>query len=225
MGMSTTDGITLGALARLNVSDSTRLWGPSHLLLVKPFSRDDSAPVLIDTPSRTVSDEASDEFEALSTAQLTFGEEMVNFYVSPHAIVVPVKSTGRNEFTYSVTIGRARNCDIVLDDSRVSKAHCSITPPPGWPAIKGIWKILDLKSTNGTYVLTGSGKIPVSRNKPQRLPVHSELMIGPVSAVFMDPEGLNSVLEHAIEQWKKETQEIDRGKVDDLMHGDQTASF
>jgi pSer/pThr/pTyr-binding forkhead associated (FHA) protein len=40
-------------------------------------------------------------------------------------------------------IGRSRECDIVLDDSNVSRRHAELTPRAGG------WAITDLGSTNG----------------------------------------------------------------------------
>jgi len=45
------------------------------------------------------------------------------------------------------TIGRSRECDIVLDDSNVSRKHAEIRP-----GTQGRWTIADLGSTNGVRV-------------------------------------------------------------------------
>ena len=53
------------------------------------------------------------------------------------------------------TIGRSRDCDVVLDDANVSRHHAEIRPRSG-----GRWTITDLDSTNGVRVngqdITGS---------------------------------------------------------------------
>ena len=44
------------------------------------------------------------------------------------------------------TIGRSRDCDIVLDDTGISRRHAEIRPAGGG------WEIEDLGSTNGVLV-------------------------------------------------------------------------
>ena len=44
-------------------------------------------------------------------------------------------------------IGRSRDCDIVLEDSNVSRRHAEIRPSGG-----DSWTIADLGSTNGVQV-------------------------------------------------------------------------
>ena len=43
-------------------------------------------------------------------------------------------------------IGRSRDCDIVLQDSNVSRRHAEIRPA------RGGWEVVDLGSTNGVVV-------------------------------------------------------------------------
>jgi hypothetical protein len=45
------------------------------------------------------------------------------------------------------TIGRAKDNDIPIDDRAISNRHCRIRPGEG-----GVFEIVDLKSTNGTFV-------------------------------------------------------------------------
>jgi hypothetical protein len=56
------------------------------------------------------------------------------------------------------TIGRSRDCDIVLADSNVSRRHAQVLP-----AAAGSWTIADLGSTNGVLVngrkITGSEQL------------------------------------------------------------------
>jgi pSer/pThr/pTyr-binding forkhead associated (FHA) protein len=48
--------------------------------------------------------------------------------------------------TAGATIGRSRECDIVIDDANVSRRHAEVRP-----ASQG-WTIADLGSTNGVRV-------------------------------------------------------------------------
>ena len=43
-------------------------------------------------------------------------------------------------------IGRSPDCDVVVDDPRVSAHHLRVEPLPG-----GLWRVADLSSRNGTY--------------------------------------------------------------------------
>jgi pSer/pThr/pTyr-binding forkhead associated (FHA) protein len=47
----------------------------------------------------------------------------------------------------ATSLGRARGNDVVLDDRAVSSQHCRIRPRD-----QGGYEVLDLQSTNGTYV-------------------------------------------------------------------------
>ncbi len=51
------------------------------------------------------------------------------------------------EFTNSFLIGRSVQCDLELSDSQVSRTHISLTPDP-----LGNWWLIDLGSTNGTFL-------------------------------------------------------------------------
>jgi hypothetical protein len=62
------------------------------------------------------------------------------------AIVYWLKKTGRNPFSTMITIGRARNNDIVIETPTVSKLHAYVTTRP-----EGYF-IHDQGSTNGTTV-------------------------------------------------------------------------
>lgn len=46
----------------------------------------------------------------------------------------------------ATSIGRAKGNEVVLDDHAVSSQHCRIRPQGG------VWELIDLKSTNGTFV-------------------------------------------------------------------------
>ena len=77
-------------------------------------------------------------------------------YVGKQGKCVVVKVSDR-----PVTIGRDPKCDIVLDDEKASRHHCTITP---WD---GEFLIKDLHSQNGTFVNGQRVEESVLRNGDQ----------------------------------------------------------
>jgi FhaA, N-terminal domain/FHA domain len=72
------------------------------------------------------------------------------------------------------TIGRSRECDIVLSDSNVSRRHAELRP------LGDGWTVTDLGSTNGVRV---NGR-DVPPNEPQALQGGDRLDVGTVDARF-----------------------------------------
>ena len=72
------------------------------------------------------------------------------------------------------TIGRSRECDVVLGDSNVSRRHAEIRP------LGDGWTITDLGSTNGVKVNSHA----VRANEPQTIQSGDQLDVGTVDARF-----------------------------------------
>src|SRR3954469_10930804 len=72
-------------------------------------------------------------------------------------------------------IGRSRDCDIVLQDSNVSRRHAEIRPGP-----QGRWTVADLGSTNGVRV---NGR-DIGSGHAQPLTSGDQLAFGTVDARF-----------------------------------------
>ena len=72
------------------------------------------------------------------------------------------------------TIGRSRECDIVLNDSNVSRRHAELR------ALGDGWTVTDLGSTNGVRV---NGR-ELRANEPQPLEAGDRLDVGTVDARF-----------------------------------------
>lgn len=53
----------------------------------------------------------------------------------------------RYELTGPIVVGRGRDCDIVIRDSKVSRHHCQIEPTDD-----GGWRVRDLGSRNGVVI-------------------------------------------------------------------------
>jgi hypothetical protein len=69
-----------------------------------------------------------------------------------------------------VTIGRAADRDITIDDNRVSRRHAEVR------LVDDGWVALDLGSSNGTRV----GKVRLEPSTPHRLAVGDVISVGPV---------------------------------------------
>jgi predicted component of type VI protein secretion system len=72
-------------------------------------------------------------------------------------------------------IGRSRDCDVVLQDSNVSRRHAEIRPGP-----QGRWTVADLGSTNGVRV---NGR-DIEAGHAQPLATGDHLAFGTVDARF-----------------------------------------
>jgi hypothetical protein len=60
--------------------------------------------------------------------------------------VVPLIKTNRNAFKSKITLGRAKNNDVILRASKVSKVHAAFVIG------KDKWQLMDMGSVNGTVV-------------------------------------------------------------------------
>lgn len=93
--------------------------------------------------------------------------------------VAPVtKRPGSNVFTSMVTIGRARNNDIELKTSAVSKFHAYVTLGPDGPTL------VDAGSTFGTYV---GGRRLTPRGERHPLQTGDVLRLGAVTMTYLEP--------------------------------------
>ncbi len=61
--------------------------------------------------------------------------------------VIPLVKSGNNQYTARITVGRARNNDIVIRASKISKLHAMFVPDEA-----GRYSLMDMGSMNGTEV-------------------------------------------------------------------------
>lgn len=74
-------------------------------------------------------------------------------------------------------VGRSDSADIQLEDSSVSGQHLSITPQ------SGRWRVKDLGSTNGTFVMNSQGKHEI---KEETLEGSERLLLGNCMVALAD---------------------------------------
>lgn len=152
------------------------------VLLVRP--RPSRREPLVDTPSSSVN---------TSTVKLELGDDDAGGYLDPDALIVPIVKTDRNPFSQAVIVGRARNSDIVLLSPTVSKVHAYLTIPASDQSVL----VKDCNSTNGTFVLIGSGPRRLVEGEALRAVPDTELRFGTVDCVVVDSSHLHEILSGA----------------------------
>lgn len=102
--------------------------------------------------------------------------------------VIPLVKSANNPYADRISIGRARNCDIMIRDSGISKLHALI-----WMDGEA-FTLADVGSQNGTCLngrkLKANEAVPLDRN--------DEISFGTVPATFMDAAGLHAILKTAV---------------------------
>jgi len=122
-------------------------------------------------------------FEHMTVEDLNFEQSDTPF---EEAIEFLGKSE-RNPFQQLITLGRASNNDIVINDPTISKVHVFFVKNP-----EGQWQIIDKRSTNHTY-LDG---MQLNVDKKYNLYENSLISFGfKIRANFYTPQGLWSYLQ------------------------------
>lgn len=106
-------------------------------------------------------------------------------------VATVAKRPGSNVFTAMVTIGRARNNDIELNASTVSKFHAYVTLDPSGPML------VDAGSTFGTFVLDHR---LVPRRERHPLRSGDGVRVGSVAMTFLDAPAFYEHLRREAEQ-------------------------
>ena len=168
-------GITLATLARrLPNMDIEGILGDTPVLLFRP--RDDETPVY-----NTPEDGSSVPVPGGATNVFNWKEDSPAKGASLNeAVVVPLTPTHRNLLEDQVLVGRASSNDIRLVSAQVSKVHVRFVLD------EGAWKLVDQGSSNGTR-LNG---LDLEPNHPYSLRPGDEIVIGDLTALYLDGEGL-----------------------------------
>ena len=164
--------------------------GAHFLLLVRSWSKKWEATV--DTPTSG---------SASSTARLNQGEQGSAGYLDPDALIIPIRKTDRNPFAQTVIVGRARNSDVVLESATVSKVHAYLLLSADDPSAV---TVKDCRSTNGTFVLLGSGPKRLVDGEEFRAVGGVELRFGTVDCMVVEASGLAQAANYAMKSWPKD---------------------
>ncbi|HZS41256.1 MAG TPA: FHA domain-containing protein [Polyangia bacterium] len=87
-----------------------------------------------------------------------------------------VAKAAGNPYPDRVSVGRARNCDVVMRDPSISKLHAHFR------AREGGWDLVDLESQNGTRV----NGAPLAAHQPHPVSVGDAIQFGIMSAELVD---------------------------------------
>lgn len=151
----------------------TRLHETPFLLWCRPA--DDQGNQAWSFKTQTVPQDRAVLARILSEQGLRLSPEVVGYEV------YPVKKTQANPWRDRISIGRARNNDIVLMDSSISKLHTHLTL-----GANNALSITDAGSRNGTQVgdkvLGPQETLPLQNGTP--------LLLGRLEMLFLSPEGL-----------------------------------
>ncbi|WP_437753777.1 FHA domain-containing protein [Sorangium sp. So ce1389] len=99
--------------------------------------------------------------------------------------VIPIEKSPRNPYKDRISIGRARNCDIVIRHPSISKLHAHIRVHEDKS-----YTIIDLGSHNGTSIDARQ----LAPNVAERLGVDSVVVLGTVVLRVLDAERLREEL-------------------------------
>jgi hypothetical protein len=95
-----------------------------------------------------------------------------------------VRKTSNSPWPERLTLGRARNNDIVLSDRSVSKLHAYIMK------MESNWGIQDAGSRNGTKL----NNIKLAQDEMKKLQSGDTIKVGAVTLTYVEPEALHSLL-------------------------------
>jgi hypothetical protein len=147
---------------------------PAPALLLEPFG--EGSAETVDTPAPG---DSSDDgtIARMMTAGSAFVQPSTSM-VHPEARVVWLVKSDRNPFEGMITVGRARNNDLILAHPEISKVHAIFQEDGDW------WLIED-RSSNGTF-LDGT-RLPA--RELRQVNDGSRVRFGDVASVrFFEPE-------------------------------------
>jgi hypothetical protein len=136
-------------------------------------------------PARTVRMEGGAQLMAAIQAERKRLQEKAAAGPPPPAAILPIRKV-QSAFPSMVTVGRAKNNDIVVPDALVSKFHAFFRQLDD-----GAWAVADAGSANGTKI---NDVLLPTKGAPERLHPGDRLSFGASVFRFLDAAGLWSTL-------------------------------
>jgi pSer/pThr/pTyr-binding forkhead associated (FHA) protein len=137
--------------------------------------------------------------QTISTSSGNLGNLVANdsFRVSPEIAEYEVHSVAKardNPWPERVSIGRARNNDVVLADTSVSKLHAHFRTNP----VPGAYTLVDAGSRNGTHV--NETRLEAGSGEPVQ--VGDTITFGRTTTTFIDSAMLYELVTQHVEETK-----------------------
>lgn len=133
--------------------------------------------------TETVSSLGFDVVEKLEEQGLSLSPEIAQYEV------FPVLKLPGNPWPDRISVGRARNSDIVLPDNSVSKLHAHFIYDDD-----GDVTLVDAGSRNGTHV----GKTKLTAGAPEKVSSGDSITFGAVTLRFLSAEDLFELIERYV---------------------------
>lgn len=121
-----------------------------------------------------------------STAVVDFQSSSLSKSHDDEIEVMPIVKAAGNPYPDRVSVGRARNCDLVMRDPSISKLHAHFRRRDG-----GGFDLVDLDSQNGTHV----NGARLAAHTPHPLTIGDEIVFGVLRAMFVDAGRLYDLLQ------------------------------
>jgi len=158
---------------------------PEPALLIEPF---ESKHGTVDTPSKPIATgrpginrQIESTTEVMGALEAARHMARMSEAVHPEARLEWLKKSERNPFGALITVGRARNNDVVIEHNTVSKLHVIFTK------LTGGWHVSDERSSNGTF-LNG---VKLTAGEKRAISEGDSLRFGPdIVGRFFDPPSL-----------------------------------
>ena len=150
---------------------------PSGFLLVKRYPVDNEEFMF----PKTVLSPVTDMEDLLKKGR---GERVDLDLIPLPGTVIPLIKTDRNAYSSRITVGRAKNNDIIIRASKISKVHCAfVVKETGYD-------LLDMGSANGTSL---NGHL-LKKNKPVSLTSRDLVAIHRHDFEFLEMDSLIEML-------------------------------
>ena len=125
-------------------------------------------------------------FETAVVSNFSSGKLMKQVAASVDFELLEVSKAPGNPYPDRISVGRARNCDVVMRDPSVSKLHAHFRLREA-----GKLDLVDQGSANGTRV---NGRV-IAVNAPEWVGPGDTILFGAVSARLVDSDGLFDLLQ------------------------------